>query len=636
MSKALEILNTYWKYNAFRPLQEDIIDHVLAGRDTLALLPTGGGKSICFQVPGLIFEGVCIVISPLIALMKDQVEQLKRRGINAGAIYSGMSKREIDILLDNAIYGQVKFLYVSPERVQTELFQVRLEKMTVGLFAIDEAHCISQWGYDFRPPYLQLTLLRELKPEVPFLALTASATPEVREDIMDKLAFRERKVFQKSFARANLSYSVLYEEAKEKRLLGILEKVPGTSVVYVRSRKRTQDVAKILLKAGISADYYHAGLNPEDRSRKQEEWISGKKRVIVATNAFGMGIDKPDVRTVVHLDLPDSLEAYYQEAGRAGRDEQNAFAVVLFNQSDLEDLQARVEQQYPEIAFLKKVYQALANYFKLAVGSGWMISFDLEIEAFAKTFNLPQLETYYAIKKLEDAGVIQLNESFFQPSKVFFPVDNKVVYEYLIANRKMEPLIKIMLRMYGGELYSEYKKISESQIAKELMTDSFQVIKSLEFLHQQGIIDYQARKEKPQIIYTMPRMDPENLPLNKQAYLARKENFATKINSICHYINHQHKCRTRLILAYFGEKTKENCGMCDYCLKNKQQTKWQEANKGLSEEILKFIAIKPVWPHELVRHFSASREKLVIEAMHRLLEEELIIYAEKGKVAVSE
>lgn len=634
MHQPLAFLQKYWGYSQFRSLQEDIIRHVLVGKDTLALLPTGGGKSICFQVPGLMLEGICIVVSPLIALMKDQVEQLRKRGINAAAIYSGMSKKEIDILLDNAIYGDMKFLYVSPERVQTELFQARLEKMKVGLFAIDEAHCISQWGYDFRPPYLELILLRELKPDVPFLALTASATPEVREDIMDKLAFRERKVFQKSFARANLSYSCLHEESKEKRLLGILSKVPGSSVVYVRSRRRCQEVARMLLKAGVSADFYHAGLSPEDRNKKQEAWIKGETRVIVATNAFGMGIDKADVRTVVHLDLPDSMEAYYQEAGRAGRDEKNAFAVALFHEGDLSELKSRVEQQFPDIQFLRKVYQSLANYFKLAVGSGLMVSFDLEVEHFAKTFNLPPLETYYAIKKLEEASVLQLNESFFQPSTVFMQIDNKRLYEYLIANKKMEPLIKMMLRMYGGELFSEYKKISESTLAKELMLAQATIEQQLAFLQQQGVIDYHKRKEKPQLLFTVPRMDPVNLPVDKVQYEKRKQHFAGKIAAMCAYITHAHQCRTRLLLAYFGENSEDDCGVCDYCLRKKQPQLQPDLVKRLKEEMVKMLGQEALWPYQLVRHFSSSKENQVMDALQDLLEDEVLVYVDGGKLGV--
>ncbi|MEM1137932.1 MAG: ATP-dependent DNA helicase RecQ, partial [Bacteroidota bacterium] len=449
-----KILYQYWKYTTFRSLQEEIIQAVLAGKDTLALLPTGGGKSICFQVPALAKEGVCIVISPLIALMKDQVYQLNTRGIEAKAIYAGMSQREIDITLDNAIYGNIKFLYVSPERLKTEIFITRAAKMNISLLAIDEAHCISQWGYDFRPPYLELMQFRELIPNVPCIALTATATEVVKNDIQDKLGFDQNAgFFQKSFARENLSYSVYYEEDKEKRMLEILSKVAGSAIVYVRSRKRTKHFADFLRARKISASFYHAGLSNEERARRQDDWINNRTRVIVATNAFGMGIDKPDVRIVIHLDLPDNLEAYYQEAGRAGRDERKAFAVLLYNHNDIKQLKENIEISHPSIDKLKKVYQAVANYLKIAVGSGYLESYDFDLDDFVNTFKLPYLETYHALKKLEEQDFIQFNESFYAPSRLTIALSHDKLYEFQVANKEADKLIKILLRVYGAEIY---------------------------------------------------------------------------------------------------------------------------------------------------------------------------------------
>ncbi|MDB5241899.1 MAG: RecQ family ATP-dependent helicase, partial [Spirosoma sp.] len=413
-----QILQQFWGYTTFRPLQEDVVNTVLARQDALVLMPTGGGKSVCFQVPTLAMKGVCLVVTPLIALMKDQVEQLRRRGIPAAAIYSGMNYREIDTTLDNCIYGNIKFLYLSPERLRTEIVIERTKLMTVCLLAVDEAHCVSAWGYDFRPPYLQIAEFRALIPDTPVIALTASATPEVQTDILDKLAMQSPAVFRQTFARPNLSYSVLLEENKEDRLRRILERVPGSAIVYVRSRKQTQQVAQMLIRQNITADFYHAGLTNEQRSAKQDAWIQNKTRVVVATNAFGMGIDKPDVRVVVHLDIPDSLEAYYQEAGRAGRDGQKAYAVMLYTTGDLENLLFRTEQLYQPVAMLRRVYQAIANYTAVPLGGGEFSSYDFDLSTFTTTFSLPSQETHYALKQLQLEGFIQLNENYFQPSKL--------------------------------------------------------------------------------------------------------------------------------------------------------------------------------------------------------------------------
>lgn len=572
------ILKKVWGYDRFRPMQEDIINAVLAGDDVLALLPTGGGKSVCFQVPALCMDGMCIVISPLIALMKDQVEQLKRRGIAAQAIYSGMSYREIDIALSNAMYGKTKFLYVSPERLKTEIFTERVGKMPVSLVAIDEAHCISQWGYDFRPPYLQIAELRNLLAQkVPFIALTATATKVVKADIQEKLHFEGARVFQKSFSRPNLSYSVRKVENKEQKLVEILHKVPGTAVVYVRNRKRTAEIAQMLRQSGISADYYHAGLDQKLRSTKQDTWIANKVRVIVATNAFGMGIDKADVRLVAHMDLPDSLEAYYQEAGRAGRDEKKAFAVAIIDDLDTESLIRRFQQSNPGIDFIRKIYQCLSNQFKIAVGAGQLSVHDFSMPVFIKQYQLPPLETYSALQKLEQEGFIMLNDGFNQPSKVHVAVDNRMLYEFQIKYANFDLFIKSLLRVYGGELFSSFVNIEEEKLGRQLGITANEVAEKLNKLQQQQIIHYEPRKEKPSVTFLTPRYDANRLPLNMKLLKERTENEKQKIEAVINYIENNKRCRTQQLLEYFDEVSYEKCRVCDVCVQNKGKAEEDEA-----------------------------------------------------------
>ncbi|MEN7549770.1 ATP-dependent DNA helicase RecQ [Rapidithrix thailandica] len=599
MNTPLQILQAYWGYGAFRSLQEEIIQSVLSGSDTLALLPTGGGKSVCFQVPALLREGVCIVVTPLIALMKDQVEQLKSRNINACAIYSGLSYKEIDILLDNCIYGNVKFLYVSPERLKTELFLERAKQMQIGLLAVDEAHCISQWGYDFRPPYLEIAQFRELIPDTPCIAVTASATLHVRQDIVEKLEFRSgHQHFEKSFVRENLSYSVFQEEDKERKLLQILNKVPGTAIVYVRSRMRTQKYAKLLNSQGIRADYYHAGLSNADRSKKQERWIQNQVRVIVATNAFGMGIDKPDVRLVIHMDLPDSLEAYYQEAGRGGRDGKLAYAVLLYSQSDVEKLKENIERAYPAPKIIRQVYQSLSNFLKLAVGSGLMASFDFDLEVFIQNFNLNYLETFYALKRLEEQGFVQLNESFSVPSRLRIIAGHQQLYRFQVSHAKFDKLLKMLLRMYGGELFSNYINISEEKLAKALHVFTNTVVKDLMQLVQMQIVSYFPQNEKPKITFLTERYAQMRLPFDEKLYQQRKKRELEKVEAMIAYTENTQLCRTLKLVEYFGELNDEPCQVCDLCLKKKQ------AKRNTSPQ----EAIDPIL--ELLRKHPQSFEEL--------------------------
>lgn len=634
MPTAREILKQYWGYPAFRPMQEEIVHSVLAGHDTLALLPTGGGKSICFQVPAMMKEGICLVITPLIALMKDQVEQLRRRQINAYAIFSGMSFKEIDIILDNCIHGQVKFLYVSPERLKTELMKERAKKMNISLLAVDEAHCISQWGYDFRPPYLQIAEFRRLIPQVPVIALTATATDQVRVDIQEKLDFRNGKLFVQSFARANLSYSVRRSENKEQKLIEIFRNVPGTGVVYVRNRKRCKEIASVLSKAGISADFYHAGLNNQERTLKQDRWVQSRVRVIVATNAFGMGIDKPDVRVVAHLDLPDNLEAYYQEAGRAGRDGKKAYAVILLNQKDLDDLQVRVEQNYPTLDYIKRVYQSLANYYKIAVGSNLMVSYDFDLKAFATTFNLSHFEAYQALKRLEQEGFIQLNETFYNPSKLYFSVNKAKLYEFQIAHANMDYFVKALLRIYGGDLFSGFQVIFEAQIAKLLNISTEEVVKRLQFLNQSDIAIYDQRKEQPQLTFLTQRYDASKLPIDHQLLQKRRKLQLDKAGAVKAYAGNELRCRTQMLLAYFDEESYLKCGICDNCLENKSVQLTGEAFDWVRLEILKILENVAFSPEEVKAAISKPYQKIAIDALRVMLDQEEIEYDEQGRLVL--
>lgn len=575
------ILKQYWGYDIFRPLQAEIIQSVLEGRDTLALMPTGGGKSLCFQVPALMSEGICIVISPLIALMQDQVEQLKSRGISAVGIFSGMHKNQIDIALDNCIYGDIKFLYVSPERLQTKLFIERAKQMKINLLAIDEAHCISQWGYDFRPPYMKIAEFRALLPKVPMIALTATATQEVRADIIKSLEMINPQTFQQSFARSNLSYSAFREDDKERRLMKILQNVQGSGVVYVRNRKRTQEVSDLLNKYNIQSTFYHAGLNAQERTKRQENWIKNRVRVIVATNAFGMGIDKPDVRTVVHLDLPDTLEAYYQEAGRAGRDGEKAYTVALYNQSDVENLEKNVLASYPPLELVRRVYQSLGNLFQLAVGTGEFNSFDFDLLEFQNRFNLPPTNTYFALKILENQGFIQLSESLKgSGSKVMFLVDNRELYDFQLRNPKHDSFIKLLLRMYGGELFGTFLNISEANMAKVFLIPVNEVEGILSTLDKFKILVYDKQKDKPQLTFLTPRFDIRELPLQEAEIAQRKARDSQKARAVNHYVEQPNRCRTQLLLEYFNEITDAECGICDNCLKKKKQQKVVFENKS--------------------------------------------------------
>lgn len=626
MPQALDILKQYWGYESFRPLQEDIIQSVLDGQDTLALLPTGGGKSICFQVPAMVQEGVCIVVSPLIALMKDQVQQLQKRGIRAAAIYSGMKYSDIDRIVDNAVYGHLKFLYLSPERLQTEIIQERIKRMPLNLIAVDEAHCISQWGYDFRPPYLKIANIRELcaKP-TPILALTATATPEVVLDIQDKLAFGKTGcVLQKSFARQNLAYVVRPAEGKIAQLINILKKVNGSAVVYVRNRRKCKEIAYELRRQKISATYYHAGLDMEERSKRQEAWISGQTRVVVATNAFGMGIDKADVRTVVHLDLPDSLEAYFQEAGRAGRDGKKAYAVLLYHSKDKERLKRNYELAFPTLEDIRRVYRALGSYFQLATGSGLGQSYDFDIVEFSSTYQFEVYEVYNVLKVLEQASWILVTEAVYVAAELSIRVNKDTLYDYQLKHPAMDHILKFILRSYQGA-FANAVKIRENSLAKFLKISTAQLRQSLLKMHKEGIVYYTPAKNKPQIIFLQERVRTEQLSIDLKAYKTRQKKHLERMQAAIKYAESS-RCRSQLLLSYFGETDSTYCEVCDTCLERKKKTvttqEYEQYEYKIKELLDKEKALKL---EDLVGAFNVKNKEALITTLSYLLDEGFVV-----------
>ncbi|MEM9888743.1 MAG: ATP-dependent DNA helicase RecQ [Bacteroidota bacterium] len=619
MPAPLDILQKYWKYPSFRTPQEAIIQSVLEGNDTLALMPTGGGKSICYQVPALCQEGICIVVSPLIALMKDQVYQLKQRQINAEAIYSGMYYTQIDRILDNCIYGDIKLLYLSPERLTTELAQARIAKMKVNLFAVDEAHCISQWGYDFRPSYLKIAEIRALHPKVPVLALTATATKAVEQDIQDKLEFTEQRVFRKSFARKNLAYVVLQEEQKEKKMLEIVKNVRGTGIVYVRNRRKTKEYALFLQKNKVSADFYHAGLDQETRSKKQEAWINNRTRIIVSTNAFGMGIDKADVRSVVHVGLPDSLEAYFQEAGRGGRDGKKSFAVLLYNQTDRARLEQSYEQSFPSMKIIRQVYRALGSYYQLAVGSGENNSYDFDIIQFSDTYKLKPIAVFNSLKVLEQAEWLVLTEAVYTPSQLRIIVSKEDLYTYQIQEKYMDKVLKIILRSTHNP-FNNYVRIRESQLSGSLKIQRSDLQKALQKMQKDRILDYLPQKDKPQLTFLQERVDADNLTIDMETYNFRKRQHYRRMKSAIEYAERL-QCRSQQLLNYFDEENPPLCGICDVCLGRHEAKVSYDEMEAYQRKIQGLLEKENLTLHELVNSFTPKRRQKVLKVIEYLLDE---------------
>lgn len=613
-----QVLKEKWGYDQFRPVQEDMIRAVLDGKDTLGLLPTGGGKSICFQVPALAMPGICVVISPLIALMKDQVQNLVKRKINAKAIVSGMHFREIDIVLDNCVYGDVKFLYLSPERLQSELVRVRLAKMKINLLAVDEAHCISQWGYDFRPNYLKIAEIREIIPNVPIMALTATATPEVVDDIQEKLLFKKKNVFQKSFARENLTYFCIPSDNKWDMCLSLAKKYQNkTGIIYVRNRKKTQEIANYLRSLNISADYYHGGLSPDERSKKQDDWINNRTLIVVATNAFGMGIDKPDVRFVIHIDLPDSLEAYFQEAGRGGRDLLPAISIVIHNQADENKLLEQIEKNFPPIEEIKRVYKALGNYFQLAIGSGIDQSYSFDLSDFSRTYKFQPILVIASLKILENNEYIELTDAIDFSARLKFLIPYSELYNFYVTHQKFEPFLQTILRLYSGVL-DNYVKIDEAQIAGILKISSKDVFVLLQKLQKQQILEYIPASDKPFIIYKTGRQHENSLRISKESYHQRKALLEDKIKSVINFTKKE-VCRSRLLLAYFGEMHTKNCGSCDVCRRSLRSKEFIEIENQIDIYLNenKYLNIREL---ELV--FNLFDSKKVMQIIRLRIDEE--------------
>ena len=619
-----QLLKQYWGYDNFRGIQEEIINSIGADKDTLGLMPTGGGKSITFQVPALAKEGMCLVITPLIALMKDQVQNLKKRGIKALAIYSGMSRQEIIITLENCIFGNYKFLYISPERLDTEIFRTKLPKMKISMITVDESHCISQWGYDFRPAYLNIAEIRKLLPDVPVLALTATATPEVVKDIQARLHFREENVFRMSFERKNLAYIVRKTENKTGELLHILRSMAGSAIIYVRNRRRTKEITELLHNEDITADFYHAGLDDATKDIRQHRWQSGESRVMVATNAFGMGIDKPDVRIVIHMDLPDSIEAYFQEAGRAGRDGQKAYAVILYTKSDKTTLHKRIPDNFPEKEYIKEVYEHLQYYYQMAMGDGQDCVREFNIEDFCRKFKYFPVPVDSALKLLTQAGYLEYTSEQDNASRLLFTIRRDELYKLRELGEDMDKLIQTILRSYTG-VFTDYAFINEDSLAIRTGLTRRQVYEQLIRLAKLRIVSYIPQKKTPYIIYTRGRVEMQHINIPPAIYEERKERHEKRIEAMLEYVTNDTVCRSRMLLRYFGEKNEHNCGVCDTCisLRNKYTAK-DVSSKELIEQIYRILSVRPLTPATLSEELTVNKDVLT-EVLHQLLEEEKII-----------
>ena len=618
-----EILKQYWNYDNFRGIQEEIIESIGKGHDTLGLMPTGGGKSITFQVPALAQPGLCLVITPLIALMKDQVRNLRDRGIKALAVYSGMTREEIVVALENCIFGDYKFLYISPERLDTDIFRAKLRNMKINMITVDESHCISQWGYDFRPAYLKISEIRELLPTVPVLALTATATPEVVKDIQTKLGFREdSRIFRMSFERKNLAYIVRNTESKQEELLHILNSVSGSAIVYTRNRKRTREVAELLVNNEITATFYHAGLNNDVKDQRQRSWLSGESRVMVATNAFGMGIDKPDVRLVIHVDLPDSPEAYFQEAGRAGRDGQKAYAVLLYAKSDKATLSKRITDTFPDKEYIRKVYEDVNYYFQMAMGDGQGCVREFNIEDFCRKFKYFPVPVDSALKILTRAGYLEYTDEQDNASRILFTIHRDELYKLRETDPETEKLINVILRSYTG-LFTDYAYINEDSLAIRSGLTRQRIYEILLMLTRRHILHYIPRKKTPYIIYTRERQEAGRLAITRDIYEERKESYITRIKAMTEYATAEDKCRSRMLLRYFGEKNEHNCGLCDVCLSKHHSGMKLGEFQEMENQIREQLETSPLSAATLLNRINGEREKAE-RVLSYLLSEEII------------
>lgn len=631
--KYREILKEYWGYDNFRGIQEDIIQSIGSGRDTLGLMPTGGGKSITFQIPAMAKEGLCIVITPLIALMKDQVRNLRDRGIKAIAIYSGMTREEIIIALENCIFGNYKFLYISPERLDTEIFRIKLRSMNVSMITVDESHCISQWGYDFRPAYLKISEIRTLLPDVPVLALTATATPEVVKDIQQRLAFKEENVFRMSFERKNLAYIVRKTENKTEELLHILKHVSGSAIVYAHNRKRTKEYSQILNENGITATFYHAGLSNETKDLRQKSWVSGETRVMVATNAFGMGIDKPDVRLVVHIDIPDSPEAYFQEAGRGGRDGKKAYAVLLYAKSDKTTLKKRISDTFPEKDYIRTVYEHLNYYYQMAMGDGYGCTREFNIDEFCRNFKHFPIQVDSALKILMRAGYLEYTDEQDNNSRLMFTLTKEELYRIHETSPETEKLINVILRSYTG-VFTEYAYINEETLSLRTGMTRQQVYDTLISLTRRRILHYIPGKKTPYIIYTRERQEADRLIFTKEVYEDRKDSFIKRIKAMTEYAESDDKCRSRMLLLYFGEKNEHNCGQCDVCLAAHSSGIKQGVFDEISKQIENILKEKDMPVADLINKLDKDDKDTVANIISYLLAEE-ILYQKNGILSLS-
>jgi ATP-dependent DNA helicase RecQ len=617
----LEILQRYWKLNSFRPNQEAILHEVIEGRDVLALLPTGGGKSVCFQVPAMMMEGTCIVVTPLIALMRDQIAQLYKKGIAATAIFSGMKRKEIEFQLDKCIYEQIKFLYISPERLQTEIFQARLPALKVSFIAVDEAHCISQWGYDFRPAYLQIGGLRERLPNISVMALTATATPKVAVDIQQKLAFKKNNCIVSSFHRKNLSYNFIFGENKLKKVIEIMQRFGGSGLIYLRNRSKTKEVSDYLKSFNLSCDFYHAGISTEERLKKQMAWQNGQTKVMVCTNAFGMGIDKSSVQFVLHLDIPDSIESYFQEAGRAGRNGDRAYSVVLYNQADIDKLKERKEH-FPAVQALKKLYHDLYNYFNIAFESGKDLTFNFDFKAFNEKYPRNYILLQKGLQLLEQNNLIVFNEAFLKPTKINIRATKQELYKFQVENPRFDPFIKFLLRTYAGILES-YIKIDELFIAKQLNAKIADITAALDYLHKLSIIDYIPQSELPSLTFVENRCDAQQLTLDMSLIQLRQSHYMEQIQALEALIQSPHECRAKQLLQYFGETMASSCEICDVCRKSKLQS--ETVSEGLAKKIIHLLQQSPLRSQMLLNQFAPVQHMEVKAAIELLLEREILI-----------